>query len=175
MSDIRQLANEVGFKGTPNHRIAEPSSVRTLPVIDNSVPTQSNVRTSVDCYVSGQYVQKNGKVTEVTQRYTIFVAYSNQTQMQTMQQVRDRIISDFEAKYGKTFNVTNTFVPGLPVPQKDLPGTGAGGVAPLEMYRGSDMFREMTRHERARYDIGTQKKQATVNIGNIKTRYGVKR
>ncbi len=176
VSKIQEIANTVGFRGTPNHRIAEPSTVHTLPVVDNALPTQSNVRTSVDCYVSGQYVHRTGKVIEVTQRYTIFVSYAKGTQMQTMNQVRDRISSDFQAKYGTSFNITNAFVPGLPVPRsKEIEGIGRGVAEPLEMYRGSEMFRDMTRHERARYEIGTQKEMARTNIESIKDRYGLKR
>lgn len=173
MPSIREIASQVGFKGSSRHRIAEPSQVRTLPVIDNSTPTQSNVRTSIDCYVSGQYVQRSGSIMEVTQRYTIFVAYSQHTQQATMSNVRDRIISDFQDKYGNSFNITNTFVPGLPLPKPQLPGVGPGGVAPLEMYEGTDLFRQMTKYEKARYEIGTQRKQASTNIGSIKKRYGI--
>lgn len=173
---IGELAKQVGFKGTPHHRLAEPSSVRTLPVLDNSSPVASNIRTSVDCYVSGQYVQRNGNVIEVTQRYTIFVAYHKQTQFATMQQVRDRIIMDFEAKYGKTFNVTNVFVPTLPVPKdKTFRGVRKGATGDLFMYEGSELFREMTKYERARYEIGTQREMASTNISNIRQRYGLKR
>lgn len=174
-SQIQELARTVGFRGTASHRIAEPSQVQTLPVVDNAVPTQSNISTSVDCYVSGQYVQQNGKITEVTQRYTIFVSYSQQTQMQTMQQVRERILGDFQAKYGKTFNVSTVFVPGLPVPKKkEIEGVGKGGVGDLEFYYGSEMMREMSKYERARYEIGTQKRISGTNIESIKKRYGVR-
>lgn len=171
---IGELAKQVGFKGTPQHRMAEPSSVRTLPVIDNASPLASNIRTSVDCYVSGQYVQRDGKVIEVTQRYTIFVAYHKETQFATMQQVRDRIINDFEAKYGKTFNVTNVYVPQLPVPkEKEVEGVGRGGE--LRFYEGSDLFKQMTKYEKARYEIGTQRQIASTNISSIRKRYGLKR
>lgn len=176
VSKIQEIAQTVGFRGTPNHRIAEPSTVHTLPVVDNALPTQSNVRTSVDCYVAGQYVHRSGKVIEVTQRYSIFVSYSRGTQMMTMAQIRDRITNDFQEKYGTGFNITNAFIPGLPVPkEQEIEGIGKGDVEPLSMYRGSDMFRGMTRFERARYEIGTQREIAKLNIESIKKRYGVKR
>jgi len=176
VSKIQELAKTVGFRGTPNHRVAEPSTVHTLPVVDNALPTRSNVRTSVDCYVSGQYVNSTGKIIEVNQRYSIFVSYTRETQMQTMKQIRDRITGDFQEKYGTGFNITNAFVPGLPVPkEQEIEGIGEGGVGQLEMYRGSGMFRDMTRFERARYEIGTQREIAKINIEAIKDRYGVKR
>lgn len=170
MPTIKELAKSVGFKGPASHRIAEPSKVNTLPVIDNSVPGQATIRTSIDCYVSGQYVAEKGKITEVTQRYTIFVAYSKSTQMQTMDEVRHRIIADFEAKYGKTFNIVNVHVPGLPVPKHQLPRD----VGEIEFYHGSRMFRSMTRYERMLYDVRTQRDIARTNIESIKKRYGMR-
>lgn len=175
-SQIGEIAKTVGWKGTSGHKLAEPSSVQTLPVVDNSNPYQSNIRTSVDCYVSGQYVQRNGRTFEITQRYTIFVAYSRETQAATMSQVRDRVTMDFQARYGRTFNVVNTFVPGLPIPkEKVIQGIAPGKVAPLEMYQGTDMFRSMTRYEKMRWDIGAEHLKEKVNVQSIRKRYGMKR
>jgi hypothetical protein len=171
VTTIQELAKTTGFRGPANHKFAEPGGIRTLPIIDNSVPTRSNIRTSVDCYVSGQYLQKNGNVIEVTQRYTIFVSYSHDTQMQTMSQVRERIIQDFESRYGKEFNVTTVFVPDLPVPPPKLPGVGAGEIAPLEMYRGSDLFKQITAYEKLRYDVGTENVKSRINIDSLRDRY----
>jgi len=169
---IKDLANQVGWQGSSIHRTAEPSQVSTLPVIDNaSRINRANVRTSVDCYVMGQYVQKNGKIMEVTQRYTIFVAYSEDSQAQTMNQVRDMIIRDFQEKYGKTFNVTNVWVQPLSAPvaqQRNI-------AEPEMMYRGTTMFRGMTQYEQMRYEVGTQKEISKTNIQSIRKRYGYKR
>ena len=165
MVTINELARSVGFKGQANHKIAEPNSIRTLPIIDNRVPTRKNVNTSIDCYVSGQYVQRNGKIIEVTQRYSIFVAYSSDTQRQTMQEVNTRIVGDFEARYGTTFNVTTVHVPALPIPIEDKG-------EPLEMYGGSGMFREMSRYEHMRTDIFTEHLKERTNIRSIRKRYG---
>jgi len=171
VTSITDLANQVGFKGTPSHRTAEPK-MAVLQSVNNSVPNQSNITTSVDCYVSGQYVQRNGKVIEVTQRYQIFVSYGQATQFATMDQVRNRIIQDFEGKYGKSFNVVNTHVPTLPVPTKPvLPGTTPGQSGDIEMYAGSGLFRDMTEFEKTRYDIKTQRVQSQTNIESIKDRY----
>ena len=173
VSKISELATSVGFKGTAQHKIAEPSSVSSLQSIDNSVQTQSNIRTSVDCYVSGQYVQRNGKIIEVTQRYTIFVAYSKETQMQTMTQVRSRIIQDFEARYGNAFNVSTVYVPQIPVPKTAvLDGSTPGDVQSAGFYKGTDMFREMTKYEKMRYDVGGEREKSTTNIRSIRKRYG---
>lgn len=171
MSQIGEIARTVGFKGTPTHRIAEPSTVRTLAVVDNTDPTsQANVRTSVDCYVSGTYISRNGKQFEVTQRYTIFVAYSKATQAQTMTQARDRIMGDFQARYGSTFNVSSVYVPPLIVPTGPIPGVQEGA-APAELYMGSRLYKQMTAYEKQRYDVGTERQKSRVNIESIRKRY----
>ena len=168
---IKEIADQSGFRGPISHRRAEPVGVRNLPVIDNSDQFNRSVRTSVDCYVSGQYVQSNGRVMEVTQRYTVFVSYNKETQFISMQQVRDRITTDFADKYGKSFNVSNVFVPDLPVPVS----APTGGTSDDEvMYGGSRMFREMTSYEKKRYEIGTERLKADTNIESIKKRYALR-
>ena len=174
---MRELATTVGFKGgTQNHKIAEPGINRQLPVIDQSDPTLPNVRTSVDVYVSGQYLGPKGKTVEVVQRYTIFVSYSKRTQQQAMQQVREQALSDFQSKYGSYFNVSNVRVSDGPSPMDQAAMQGAmpqgAGPAPAQFYWGSGIFRDMTRSEKERYDIGTQKSIARENIGSIKKRFG---
>jgi hypothetical protein len=177
-SDIGVLASTVGFKNSSaNSKIAEPSSIRTLPVIDNSDPTSSNIRTSIDCYVSGQYVQKNGKRLEVTQRYSIYVSYGKNTQSMTMKQVKDRIASDFQSRYGTTFNITTIYAPDLPIPRSKSFGGVAPGDAenPIFLYGGSRLFRSMTAYEKLRTDVGVEKTKSTLNIQSIRKRYGYPR
>ena len=168
---IKEIANQTGFRGPVSHRRADPIDVRSLPVIDNADAFNKAVRTSVDCYVSGQYVQRNGRVLEVTQRYTIYVSYTKETQNETMQQVRDKIARDFQEKYGNNFNISNIYVPNLPIPMKEQ----RPEVGDEQMYGGSSLFRDMTKYEKARYDIGTERLKANVNIESIKKRYGLKR
>jgi hypothetical protein len=173
-SVIAELAASGGLRGTQSHKFAEPSTVKTLPVIDNAAPVGKNIRTSVDCYVAGQYVNKKGNVIEVTQRYTIFVAYNKQTQMMTMQQVRERILSDFQAKYGATFNISNVFIPQLPIPVGERVSRQTKA-APVQLYRGTDSFKSMTQRERMIFEVGTQREVADTNIKSIRSRYGYKR
>jgi hypothetical protein len=109
----------------------------------------------------------------VTQRYTIWVAYSKQTQAATMKQVHNRIVTDFQQRYGAAFNVSNVFVPDLPVPKR-ADFEEKAGAQPMELYRGSEMFRAMTRHEKARYEITGQRTQARLNIKSIKDRYKIR-
>jgi len=163
VSQIGEIASKHGWRGSSGYKVAEPSTVTTMPVVDQSDPSSQNVRTSIDCYVSGQYVGKKGQVHEVRQRYTIFVSYSKATQYDAMQQTRNAIASDFSSKYGKTFNITTIFVPETqfrsPEPQ------------PAEMYRGSTVFKN--RFDRARYELGTEKVKYQQNTGNIRRRYNI--
>jgi hypothetical protein len=169
---ISELASRTGFKGTPQHRIAEPSSIKTLPPIDNTIPGKPNIRTSVDCYVSGQYVQKKGKILEVTQRYQIFVSYSHATQLETMKQLRELISNDFRERYERSFNISTVFIPELRPPAET--SKEQKPAESMEIYGGSRMFRSITRYQRARFDIGTQRLTARSNIENIRKRYGLR-
>lgn len=173
-SEIGQLANQGLLRRTSGHvRSAEPAHVRTLPVIDNSLPYVSNVRTSVDCYVSGQYVQRNGQVIEVTQRYSIFISYNKTTHYQTMQHLQERIASDFQARYGAAFNITTVYVPDLPAPINDnVPGVQPGQEMPIEFYTGSRLFKDQHEYQKLRLDIGKEHIKEKTNIQNLRKRYG---
>lgn len=171
LTTIGELAKSPGFKGTPQNKLAEPDGVRTIPVIDNTLPVGKNMRTSIDCYVSGQYIQPNGKVIEVRQRYTIFVGYHRETQAQTMAEVRNRIISDFDARYGGTFNVSTVHVPDIPA------APVAAGPEDEQLYQGSGLWRRevMPPYEKERFDIATEKIKAATNIKNLRDRYRFRR
>ena len=173
---VKELADQVGFKGGGNHKYAEPRSVTNMPIIDNTNAfSKSNVRTSIDCYVAGQYVQRNGKVLEVTQRYSVFISYNSESQYDTLQEARNRIMDDFAQRYGRTFNITNVFVPSVPVPATELP-QGRGVVTDLQFYSGSKVYLEqMGKYEKMRYEISTQRDMARTNISSIRGRYGYKR
>lgn len=164
MVSIRELASSVGFKGTPSNRTAEPQVNRNLPVIDNSRGSSGpKISTSIDCYVSGEYVSRSGSRMAVIQRYSIFVSYGQDTQAATMQQVRARISQDFSAKYGATFNVAHVHVPDLLTPLR-APTADAE-----QFYRGSEEWR--LRIARASFDIGTERTKVTKNISRIRRRY----
>lgn len=171
MPSIREIASSVGFRGTPNQKVAEPSIDRSQPVIDNSDPTSPNLRTSIDCYVTGQYVGPKGKVLEVHQRYTLYVSYSKRTHAQTMAQARDRILADFQSKYGRNFNVANVYVPPLVVPQADAV-VSKGSVEDVGFYYGTGLFRGMTKTERYSYDVTTERSKYSTNVKSVKGRYG---
>lgn len=162
-SPIGEIARSVGWRGDASHKVAEPSQITSLPVIDKTDPVRKNVRTSIDCYVSGTYIGKQGKQFEIKQRYTIFVSYSKGTQYDAMQEARNAIVADFSRKYGQTFNVRDVFVPTLNAPIDDA--------APMEMYGGSRTFKGRF-PARAKYEVETEKKIASTNIASIRRRYG---
>lgn len=177
---IRDIASSTGFRGNPNYREAEVAPERNLSTIDNSTPGAPNVNTSVDCYVSGEYVGKGGKTLAVRQRYTIFVSYSKATQAQTLGQVRSEITKHFQSKYGSSFNVTHVDVDAraMPIPAGHAVGqmfgntdAGPGQIAPAEFYWGSGTFRAMTKFEKLRYDIGTQSEIKDANVKSLRERY----
>ena len=171
-TEISVLSNTTGFRAVnARDRHAEPSSVRTLPVIDNSLPNGKNIRTSVDCYVSGQYVQRNGKSLSVTQRYSIFVSYGRETQVNTLKEVRERVASDFQERYGGTFNITTVFVPDLKTPV-DVPLYGED----IGLYGGSALFkRQLGNYEKMRLEVGTERLKDRMNVQSIRRRYGYSR
>jgi hypothetical protein len=148
--------------------------VASLPPIDNGNPLrkQGNVSTSIDCYVAGTYVGKRGQRHEVVQRYSIYASYNAETQQQTMVMVRNRISEDFARKFSQLM-ISTVFVPEFqPAPSAE--------VQPLEFYAGSQAWanrrsRYGTPVQRATYEIGTQRKSADLNIGNIRRRYGLRR
>jgi hypothetical protein len=162
-SQISDLARNVGFKGNSGFRVAEPHNVTTLPVIDNTVPGSPNIRTSVDTYVHGQYIGKNGQIHEVRQRYTIFVSYGGATQNQTMEQTRSVIASDFSNRYGRTFNITSVFVPML----RSAPDAAED----MQFYGGSRTFKG--RFDRVKWELDTERAKFSTNTTNIKRRYSL--
>jgi hypothetical protein len=163
-SAIGDLSRSVGWRGDRMNRVAEPGNITSLPVIDNTEPTKQNVRTSIDCYVTGTYVAKKGQIFTVRQRYTIFLSYGRNTQFQTMQQARNVIVSDFGGRYGGSFNVKDVFIPDLKLPP--------GEAEPMQMYRGSSVFKGRF-PGRATYEMDTEKRIAGTNIANIRRRYGL--
>ena len=166
MPTIKEIAQTVSFQGSPSSKQAELRPKMDLPVIDNSDPVsrRANISTSIDCFVAGEYVGGKGQRLQVTQRYTIFVSYSAQTQVRTMQEVRTRIMSDFQGHFGQ-FNITTVYVPNLVTPQIPI------GPEDEAFYHGSALWK--TRISRSSFDISTEREKSTRNITSIKRRYNL--
>lgn len=180
MNPIRDLAATGQLRGSTQHKFADPPTERQLRVIDLGDPGAPKINTGVDAYVAGQYLGRNGKTIEVTQRYTVYVSYSARTQQQALQQARDEVVKHFQQKYGSTFNVTNVYLQDTPRVraagiQGDFMGidgeVAPGQVAPAQFYFGSEFFKSMTRTERMRLDIGTQSSIRRANVKSIRRRY----
>jgi len=177
---IRELASAGQLRGGGQHKQADPPTERQLRVIDLADPGAPRVSTGVDAYVAGQYLGRNGKTIDVTQRYTVYVSYSARTQQQAVQQAREEVLKHFQEKYGSTFNVTNVYLQDVPRARAagtmgDLLGidgeVAPGQVAPMQFYLGGEVFKSMTRVNRIRWEIGSQRSIARTNIGSIRRRY----
>jgi hypothetical protein len=166
--NISEIARVHGFSGPRYHRYADLGTDNNV-VVDYSGGRKNSIYTSVDCYVSGTYTGNNGEVREVKRRYSVYVSYNKDTQMVAMADVRKRIIDDFSNNY-PDFRISDIFIPE----QKFITPLGQGGlVEDMEYYYGSQLFKNMSRLDVARYKINTEKDIYTRNVANIKKRYGI--
>lgn len=163
MPTINEIAQTVGFRGPSSRRVAEPNRVRQ-PVIDNAGLSKRKVTTSVDAYVSGKYVMRDGRSLEVIQRYTIIVSYTAASQQRTLEQIRQRIMDDFTSKYG-TLNISTVYIRDLPAAPVVQPAQDT------EFYTGSEEWKRTIK--RASFDIQTEREKMTRNVTSIKRKYGI--
>jgi hypothetical protein len=177
---IRDLASAGQLQGSGNAKHADPPTERQLKVIDMAEPGAPRVSTGIDAYVAGQYLGRNGKSIDVTQRYTVYVSYSARTQAQAMQQAREEVINHFQQKYGATFNVTNINIQDGPRARAagimgDFMGidgeVAPGQVAPSQFYLGGEFWKSQTRYEKIRWDVGSQSSIRRANVKSIRRRY----
>lgn len=166
MPTVGEIASSTGFRGNGRRRTAEPPTISGAP-IDNVTGGGPVVSTSVDMYVSGQYVGSKGQQLEVFQRYQVFVRYDQSTQRMTMQQLRDQIMHDFSTRYGE-FNISAVFVPDIAAPPAPAQDEG--------FYRGRGVWEGRTSASgrpvaRARYELDTIKRTYELNTKSIRRRY----
>lgn len=171
MSIIGNFASKNQLKGEKSHRVAEPDVVSDLS-LDFSSKTASNVQTNVDCYVSGTYITSSGDSVEIIQRYSVFITYNRDTLDQALSAVRQNIMDDFNKKYGDDFEigVVNVEPPKKPI-SDDIEGISKGKVEDLEMYSGSDMFREITNYEEYIIQRRAEREKYEFNRDRIKREY----
>jgi hypothetical protein len=171
MPTVSEIAQMRGFQGAGSVRTADMAPVNDMEVIDNgnAADPNANVSTSIDCYVAGTYVTGSGKRMEVMQRYTIFVKYSNATQLQTMQQVRNRIAQDFSRRYGQ-FLVSTVHVPQLRDVAPHASSTGVQSPESVDaFYGGRDAW--AMRIMRATFEIGTEHVKKELNTRAVERKY----
>ena len=170
MTSIKEISDRSGgFKGNKQHRWAELPQNTQYTVDHSGAGRKNNVYTSIDCYVSGTYINKTGGVMEVKQRYTIYVSYNRDTMQQAMTEVRSRVVNDFSGNFPE-FRISDVFIPD----QKFIQPMGDHGlVEDVQFYQGSEMFKNMSRIDVAQYKIQMEGDIYKANVKNIKKRYGV--
>lgn len=147
-------------------KFAESNKSEILSPIDVSEDDKPSVNTSVDCYVSGQYVDSNGRITTIKQRYSIDITYSRASFRQVLTLLRQRIIQDFEKRYGdQGFSVTDVFIPDLIIP-RDSPA--------LKMFKGSDAWRVLTRKQILDQNLSKEKQISQSRVRNVLRRFKVR-
>jgi len=165
MVSFESFIERLRITGGRRDRLGESIEIDKSKVLDHSSEGENNISTSVDCYVSGHYTDSEGKRLIVKQRYTVYVKYGKSTLAAAMSDVRNQIIRDFQMKYPGLI-VDDTFVPAMIAP------LGREGISADEgFYYGSKMFREMTKSERLRYNLGTATEMYKKNIKTIEQRY----
>lgn len=153
------------ISGGKRHRFAEAVEIDKSSVLDYSDPLKNNVSTSIDCYVSGHYMDRKGNVLEVKQRYTVYVQYTKDTIVQAINGVRKRILDDFQSKY-HGMKIDEVFIPELIKP------LGADQISEDEgFYYGSKLFKEMTKSQKLDVDLRSAADMYKRNLGTIKRRY----
>jgi hypothetical protein len=166
VATITDIGRDVGFKGTRYHKSAD-LGVNTKYTIDfSSGARDRNVHTSVDCYVAGSYMGFKGNRVDIIQRYTIFVAYSKETQLQAMTAVRQRIMDDFSSNYPQ-FKIDDIFIPDAKFTAQ------AQMVEDEQFYHGSQLWKNISRIDVARYHLETEKQIYKQRVGYVKKRYGI--
>lgn len=167
MVDLASIFERAKISGGKRHRFAEAIEIDKAHVLDYSSTVKNNVSTSVDCYVSGHYVDRQGNMLEVKQRYTIYVRYGQDTFNQALASIRQQILNDFQKKYpGLTLD--EVFVPNLIIPKGDE------GLTEDELfYYGSKEFKKMSSLQQRDFQLKSAGDMYKRNVGTIKKRYSL--
>ena len=154
------------FTGPKSNRVA---NIDQEAVLDYSEPNKANISTSVDCYVSGQYVSSNS-ILEVNFRFTIYVKYSANTVDEALAGVRWRVEQDFQREF-PGFELTSVIIPK----ERFIIPTAKGAMTEDEFfYYGSNLYKQITQMEKARFDMRVHKDIYEKNTDIVKERYGLK-
>lgn len=168
MTSIADISKDHGWKGQKFHKFSD-LGVNSRYSIDHSGGKKNSVYTSIDCYVSGSYIGRDGQSLEIKQRYTVYVSYNRETQRVAMNEVKQKIIDDFSMNFPQ-FRVSDVFIPDA----KFITPLGDDGIVEnAEFYQGSNLFKAMSRIDVAQYKIAMEKNIYKNNVNNIKKRYGL--
>jgi len=152
MVTISEIASTSGFKGSKYHKYSDmPADTRTAIDLSEGKKRSSVISTSVDCYVSGTYVNNKGMSVDIRQRYTVFVSYNIKTQVMALRSTRDQIMRDFTNRF-TDFKITDVFVPetSFVTPIKE-------GPEDVAYYEGSELFKRMSKIDVAEYRAQTER------------------
>ena len=166
MSTFATFMERLKISGGKRHRFAEAVDVDKGSILDYSDSLKSNISTSIDCYVSGHYVDRKGNTLEVKQRYTVYVQYNKDTIVQAINGVRKKILDDFQQKY-QGMKIDEVFIPELVKPlgeEKIMEDVG--------FYYGTKLFKELSKSQRLDVKLGSAADMYKRNVGTIKKRYG---
>lgn len=164
---VKDKWNLFDWSGPNKARSGEISRPKTLPSLDYSSEKEKPIITTVDCYVTGTYIDNKGKIFTIRERYSIDITYSNSTIIEAMARVRQLLISKFQED-NPSFEIGRIFIPELPPEMKRIP-------EPKYTYRGGRVYRYMTRIEEGKLMLGTEKDIYKSRAERIIKRYGLKR
>jgi hypothetical protein len=154
-----------GPKKAPYGELIRPSDVE----LDYADPSETPITTTIDCFITGTYIDQKGKMFTIRQRYSVTITYSSSTVVQAMARIRDRLIQKFQAE-NESFMVGDIFIPELQreVPFKTTP-------EPIYTYRGGKLWRYLTRIEEGKFKIGLQKEAYKNRARMLIAKYGLKK
>jgi hypothetical protein len=153
MVTIGEIADATKLRGNKYHKYGDMPVSQRYNIDYSQGRRRGVINTSVDCYVAGSYVNNKGQSIDIKQRYTIFVAYSAQSQSTAMRDVRTRIMQDFTMRF-PDFKISDVFIPenAFVMPPKGYPAEGND----VTFYTGSDLFRRMSKIDVAEYRAATE-------------------
>ena len=155
-----------GPKKAPYGELLRPI---TLPPMDYSSDREKTITTTIDCFVTGQYVDNRGKLFTIRERYKISVSYSNSTIIETMMRVRQMLIMKFTEE-NPSFSVSEVFVPDL---YPDM--TSRRLMQPIFSYKGGKIWKYLTRIEEGKLVLGIEKDIYKSRAEAIIAKYSLKR
>jgi hypothetical protein len=160
------LYEKFSWMGGSQSRYGDSHEAIQLPTIDDAVQGEYAVDTTVDCYVTGTYIDSKGRLSQIKQRYSIRVKYSKSSYERVMSALREKIAQEFTQKYsGYGFDITNVFIPDLLVPKEPQP---------VEEYKGSRYWKLITRVDMNR-EMDTARTIYRSRIKGIIKRYSIRR
>lgn len=149
-----------------NARYGSSIIVESLPSLEYEEKGKRSISTTVDCYVTGTYITREGKLFSIKQRYSIDVSYTRDDIIEVMSRIRQMIMEKFKAEHPE-YNISDVFIPELLSP-RNIP-------EPAYFYRGGKLYRYLTRFSEGRYILQTEKEIYKSVAKKIIKRYSLRR